>query len=76
MTALTNSQEGRVSDKPWKLTDAPASYIKGMLSGIVGVEMQIRTLEGKWTISQNRPAADRDSLAKRCGPGALRRWLI
>lgn len=44
---------------PWKVSDAPADYVDGMLAGIVGVELEITRLEGKWKVSQNRSAADR-----------------
>ena len=41
------------------MTDAPADFIDGMLKGIVGFALPITRLEGKWKMSQNRPAADR-----------------
>jgi len=54
---LTNRHEaGRPA--PWKVTDAPAAYIDELLASIVGVEMPIVRLEGKWKASQNRPASD------------------
>lgn len=46
-------------DVPWMIGDAPESYIDGMLRGIVGFELAIGTLEGKWKLSQNRDEADR-----------------
>ena len=56
--ALTRSQEQRRSD-PWEVADAPAPYVEAMIRGIVGIEIPILRLEGKWKVSQNRPAADR-----------------
>jgi transcriptional regulator len=50
---------------PWQLDDAPADYVKGQLKGIVGVEIAVTRLIGKWKTSQNRPAADRAGVA--CG---------
>lgn len=57
---------GRLSDRheagraqPWSLDEAPRDYIDGMLRAIVGFALPIRRLEGKWKLSQNRPAADR-----------------
>ena len=44
---------------PWKITDAPADYIAGNLDAIVGVEIPIDVIEGKWKMSQNQSAADR-----------------
>ena len=40
-------------------TDAPADYIDKMLGSIVGIELPIRTIQGKWKVSQNRAVADR-----------------
>ncbi len=57
VTRLTDFHEqGRA--EPWKVTDAPADYIAGMLKAIVGFELTIARLEGKWKMSQNRPAGD------------------
>jgi len=44
---------------PWKMTDAPADFIDAQLGQIVGVEIAIERLEGKWKMSQNRSAEDR-----------------
>jgi transcriptional regulator len=55
---LTNSQEHKRST-PWHVSDAPEPYISGQLKAIVGIEIPISTVEGKWKVSQNRPAADR-----------------
>ncbi len=48
---------------PWKISDAPADYIASQIKGIVGLEMEIERLEGKWKVSQNRPARDRLGVA-------------
>jgi transcriptional regulator len=45
--------------QPWAITDAPASYVDGLLRAIVGFELTTAKLEGKWKLSQNRDAADR-----------------
>ena len=44
---------------PWKVDDAPADFIDQMLGSIVGIEIPIARLAGKWKVSQNRPKADR-----------------
>jgi transcriptional regulator len=49
--------------KPWGVGDAPESFIKAQLRGIVGIRMPITRLEGKRKMSQNRNAADRDGVA-------------
>lgn len=48
--------------KRWSADDLPADYMKGMLRGIVGVEIEIARLEGKLKLSQNRNAADRKAV--------------
>jgi transcriptional regulator len=49
---------------PWKVGDAPRPYIEKMLSLIVGFEFSIVGLTGKWKISQNHPAANRQGVVK------------
>jgi transcriptional regulator len=56
--ALTALQEGR-REEPWAVSDAPTSYVESQLKGIVGIEIPIARIEGKWKVSQNRPEADR-----------------
>lgn len=58
INALTNGHERR-REQPWAVSDAPRSYIESQLRGIVGIEIEIQTIEGKWKVSQNRPEADR-----------------
>ena len=56
---LTNQHEaGR--PRPWKVGDAPADYIAAQQQHIVGLRLTITRLEGKWKLSQNRAAADRE----------------
>ena len=58
VTRLTEREEQARAD-PWAVSDAPAAFIDGMLKGIVGFALPIARLEGKWKMSQNRPAEDR-----------------
>jgi transcriptional regulator len=44
---------------PWKMADAPPPYIDTQLANIVGIEIPINRIVGKWKVSQNRPVADR-----------------
>jgi transcriptional regulator len=55
---LTETHEGKRA-APWKVSDAPADYIRARLKGIVGFELPIARLEGKWKMSQNQPAENR-----------------
>lgn len=47
---------------PWQIDDAPAEFIESQLKGIVGIEIPITRLEGKWKLSQNRSVADREGV--------------
>jgi transcriptional regulator len=58
VTRLTDTHEAALP-APWAVSDAPADFVRGMLKGIVGFALPIARLEGKWKMSQNRPAADR-----------------
>ncbi len=55
---LTVASEGRRAE-PWAVDDAPEDFVRAQLSGIVGVEIPITRIEGKWKASQNRPVPDR-----------------
>jgi transcriptional regulator len=58
VTRLTATHEATRA-QPWAVSDAPAEFVQGMLRAIVGFELPIERLEGKWKMSQNRPAEDR-----------------
>lgn len=45
--------------QPWSIADAPADYIATQMQAIVGIEIPIAHIEGKWKMSQNKDAADR-----------------
>ncbi len=55
---LTDRHEAR-NPTPWRMQDLPEPYLQGMLKGIIGVDIAVTRLEGKYKLSQNRPAADR-----------------
>jgi transcriptional regulator len=58
VTALTDRHEEGRADR-WRVTDAPAEYVEKMLGAIVGIEIPITRLIGKWKMSQNRSSVDR-----------------
>lgn len=61
MQALTSTHEaGRAT--PWSVEDAPADYIERMRMAVVGIEIVVSRLEGKWKVSQNQPAENQESL--------------
>jgi len=49
---------------PWKMGDAPADFISQMLGAIVGIEIEVTRLVGKWKLGQNKDAADRRGAAE------------
>ncbi len=58
VTRLTATHEaGRAA--PWAVSDAPEDYLRGMLRAIVGFDLPLQRLEGKWKMSQTRPEEDR-----------------
>jgi transcriptional regulator len=61
VTRLTVSQES-LRDKPWQVSDAPADYVDTMLKAIVGIEIPMGRLQGKWKMSQNRLPQDREGV--------------
>lgn len=66
LTALTTAREA-TRPAPWSITDAPPDYIEAQKKAIVGVEIEITALEGKWKVSQNQPESNRRSVAAAFG---------
>jgi transcriptional regulator len=63
LTALTDRHErGRL--QPWSIHDAPDNFIDAQKRAIIGLEMEITEISGKWKVSQNRPVADRKGVAE------------
>ncbi|HET7456356.1 MAG TPA: FMN-binding negative transcriptional regulator [Gemmatimonadaceae bacterium] len=63
LDALTaQSEAGRA--EPWAVSDAPADFVSQLAKAIVGFELTITRLEGKWKMSQNRSAADIDGVVR------------
>ena len=56
--ALTATHEQNRAE-PWAVTDAPEPFVASQIKAIVGLEIPISRIEGKWKVSQNRPEKDR-----------------
>jgi transcriptional regulator len=56
---LSERHEAREPTAPWRMAAEPATYLAMMLRGIVGIEITVDRLEGKFKLSQNRPVTDR-----------------
>ena len=80
VTRLTNRFEAG-GDAPWQVTDAPPAFIDKQLGAIVGIEIALTKLIGKWKVSQNRPAKDRDGVVQKLSEStdaesvAVARWV-
>jgi transcriptional regulator len=58
LVRLSERHEAR-NPVAWRMQDLPDAYVETMLKGIVGLDIAVTRLEGKYKLSQNRPAADR-----------------
>ena len=72
--ALTAQHEG-TRNAPWAMSDAPDAFIAAQMRGIVGIEIEIDDIKGKFKLSQNRNEADRAGVVAGLGqdgdPAAL-----
>jgi transcriptional regulator len=66
---MTDQQE-RDLDHPWRISDAPADYVDKMLGALVGIEIDVTDVQGKFKLGQNRAQVDQENvareLARRC----------
>lgn len=61
ITELTSRQES-ASEQPWEVSDAPSDYIQQNMKAIVGIELKISRIAGKWKVSQNQPAKNQQGV--------------
>jgi transcriptional regulator len=61
LETLTNHNEAQFSE-PWAVADAPVEFTEKLFESIVGIEMKITKLLGKWKVSQNQPIQNRESV--------------
>ena len=62
LTRIHEAQTG--SPKPWKMTDSSPEYIEQMIANIVGIEVEVASMVGKWKLSQNKEERDRVNAAE------------
>jgi transcriptional regulator len=60
---LTRQNESGFST-PWSLSDAPHDFTESLIKAVVGIEMTISKLQGKWKVSQNQPAKNQASVVE------------
>ncbi len=68
VSRLTAQHEAPRS-QPWAVADAPEDYVQRMLGAIVGIEIPLTQLTGKWKLSQNRDGADRGGVVQGLAAG-------
>ena len=59
LTRLTDRNEAGRQHR-WRVTDAPDDYVRTEMRHIVGIELRIESLLGRYKLSQNRNDADRE----------------
>ena len=73
LNELTDRNEAAISSE-WSVADAPADFVHAQAGAIVGLEIQIEKIDGKWKVSQNRSIEDREgvvaALENRADPGS------
>lgn len=62
--------------QPWAMDDAPAAYIDAQIKAIVGIEIAVRELTGKWKMSQNRTEQDRRGVAAGLAGGSAAEQVV
>ena len=63
VSQMTNIHEPTYQST-WKLDDAPEEYVQTMLKAIIGIEIDVTSLLGKFKLSQNRPAEDYEAVVE------------
>lgn len=61
LEAMTTQHEAGLPE-PWSVSDAPVDFTERLISRIVGIEISLTRLQGKWKVSQNQPAENRNSV--------------
>jgi transcriptional regulator len=59
-------------DVPWKLAESDENYVEKLARGIVGIEITVRAITGKYKLSQNRPDEDRENVMRSLEEGGMR----
>ncbi len=60
---LTNQHE-KTQNKPWTVSDAPTKFVEKQLASIVGLEIIVENLEGKFKLSQNQSPGNRQGVKR------------
>jgi transcriptional regulator len=63
LAALAAQQEAAFA-RPWAVSDAPQDFVRKLVESIVGIEITVAQMHGKWKVGQNRPQHDQASLVE------------
>jgi transcriptional regulator len=63
VTQLTDQHEASQAH-PWRVADAPRDYTDKLLANIVGIELHVHRMQGKWKVSQNQPRQNQQSVVQ------------
>jgi transcriptional regulator len=63
-------------DPEWRLEEAPTSYLDHQVRAIVGIEIEVLSIEGMAKLSQNRPTEDRDHVREALANGSLAERIV
>lgn len=63
LEALTSHNEAGFPE-PWTMADAPVDFTEKLIEAVVGIELVVTRLSGKWKVSQNQPPQNQDSFAQ------------
>jgi transcriptional regulator len=63
LRSLTDTNEV-IAEIPWRVEDAPPGFISNLSRAIVGLELQVSRVEGKWKVSQNRSDHDAEAVSQ------------
>jgi len=77
LDALTAEHEAAFP-APWKPADAPGDYLEGRIAAVVGIEIEVTRLVGKWKLSQNQPERNRAGVVeglRKDGAADLTGWM-
>ena len=59
LARLTHTHESRLGqEQPWRMTDAPKAFMDQKIAAVVGIEIKVERMVGKWKLSQNRLDGD------------------
>ena len=63
LNTLTSQHEAQM-ENPWQVSDAPTEYIEKLLPAIVGFEVEVKEMGGKFKLSQNQSQENRAGIAQ------------